>query len=802
MGCDGRKVLLVLLVGVLALVGGCSSSPQEKREKFVGKGNELMGQGKYVQAVIEYRNAIQADPEDAETYFLAGQAELRQNKMQNAYAYFMMAVEKQPDHTQANLQLGRLLLGARQFDKALERVELVAAAEPDNQQAVLLRGGILLGEKKPKQAKEVFEKLLPRQDKEVDFYLLLATAYSQLGEGGAAEGLLKEGVARYPESIQLHIGLANLYLDLKQSGKVEDTLKQIIALEPDKASHVERLASFAWHEGRRDEAEALLKELLVKEQDSEKRWTEVAAFYGSRQERDKALQVLLEGLSYHPKSFALRFLLQENYQARGNLVKAMAVLQECLALDGDEADLVAAQRRLAGLHYQLGNVEEAAGLSDEILKKSPNDVDAHLIKAGILALKAEYDLAVAEYRIVLQQRPADGALYVRMADAMVRNHQNSLALDTLKQGLKAAPESLELRRGLTRLYLLESKLADAENELKKMVEQRPDDFGLLVELADFYRANGSAEKAEPLYRQVLEKAPGTPVGYLRLGGLQAEQGKEAEAAATLGAGLAALPDSKPLLEWGVQLYLKLGRPADALGLVKERLARRPDDVFGVNLQGNIYAVQKDYGAAERSFRRALELQPELAETAINLARILRLAGKADAALVEVEKLIDGGGAGSVSDYILLAELYRGKGDQAKGIEVLDRALVAYPDNWFIMNSLAYSLADGPEPAAASLEKAESLVRRALLFAPGNGALLDTLGWVSLKMGKVAQARAALTMALDRSPNNPVYNYHLGMVMVSEGKNDEAKSLLEKVALAPGNFSERDEAKLALERLAL
>ncbi len=309
------------------------------------------------------------------------------------------------------------------------------------------------------------------------------------------KGLLQKGLAENPKSIQLHIGLANLYLEQKQPEKVEETLKKIIALEPDKAEHVERLASYLWHEGRKDYADTLLQVIVAKEKDNEQTLGSRLPPSISPERRGKAQQVVLDGLQQNPKSFRLRFLLQENYLARGETRKAIAILQECLTLDQDDPAFVLAQRRLAEIYYRVGNVEEAEKLVAAVLEKSPNDVDGHLLKGGILVLKGEFDLAIAEYRIVLQDRPKDIGLYTKMADAFVRNQQNSLARDMLKQGLQVDPKALELHRALARLYILEKKVQDAEAQLQKMVDLHPDDPGAKIELADFYRCQCRSEKA-------------------------------------------------------------------------------------------------------------------------------------------------------------------------------------------------------------------------------------------------------------------------------------------------------------------
>ncbi len=174
----------------------------------------------------------------------------------------------------------------------------------------------------------------------------------------------------------------------------------------------------------------------------------------------------------------------------------------------------------------------------------------------------------------------------------------------------------------------------------------------------------------------------------------------------MAAGLAAIPDNNGLLEQGVQLYLRMGQKDEALGLDPGRgSGRHPDDVFAINLQGNIYAVNKDYDSGRT------ELSPG-AGTAAPICRKQRCIWRASWSWpaketrrsVRRKSLLTATRASSPSQYILLAELYAKSGQHEKSLAVYDRALARYPENWFIMNSLAYSLADVQNPSVEELSQ--------------------------------------------------------------------------------------------------
>ena len=63
-----RYCAIVLLTSILLSGSGCSRDPQVRRAKFVASGNRYFDQGKFAEAAIEFRSALQADPTSADAH--------------------------------------------------------------------------------------------------------------------------------------------------------------------------------------------------------------------------------------------------------------------------------------------------------------------------------------------------------------------------------------------------------------------------------------------------------------------------------------------------------------------------------------------------------------------------------------------------------------------------------------------------------------------------------------------------------------------------------------------------------------
>jgi tetratricopeptide (TPR) repeat protein len=91
---------------------------------------------------------------------------------------------------------------------------------------------------------------------------------------------------------------------------------------------------------------------------------------------------------------------------------------------------------------------------------------------------------------------------------------------------------------------------------------------------------------------------------------------------------------------------------------------------------------------------------------------------------------------------MLSLIYVNQGDYAKGEAELERLLERYPDDAGCNNDLGYLYAE----QGKNLEKAEAMIRKALLEKSDEGSYLDSLGWVLFKRGRAKEALEPLEKA--------------------------------------------------------
>jgi tetratricopeptide (TPR) repeat protein len=125
-----------------------------------------------------------------------------------------------------------------------------------------------------------------------------------------------------------------------------------------------------------------------------------------------------------------------------------------------------------------------------------------------------------------------------------------------------------------------------------------------------------------------------------------------------------------------------------------------------------------------------------------------------------------------------------------------RAIVAQDSsNHMAMNYLGYVLAD----RNLHLDEAEILLDRALALSPGNGAYLDSRGWLHYRQGRFDQALADIDSSMQKHRSDEVILEHHALILEAMGRKEQANRdwtlLLERI---PGYAP----ALAAIKRLGL
>jgi tetratricopeptide (TPR) repeat protein len=141
------------------------------------------------------------------------------------------------------------------------------------------------------------------------------------------------------------------------------------------------------------------------------------------------------------------------------------------------------------------------------------------------------------------------------------------------------------------------------------------------------------------------------------------------------------------------------------------------------------------------------------------------------------------------DYALLADKLN-KYDLME--KLLREAIKIRPDYAVAYNALGYSFAD----RNINLEDAKKYIELALSISPNNHYILDSMGWLYFRLGKLESALSFIQKAYDVQPD-PEIAAHLGEILWAQGKKKQANDVLE---LSLQSFPDNEVLKEAFKRL--
>jgi tetratricopeptide (TPR) repeat protein len=366
------------------------------------------------------------------------------------------------------------------------------------------------------------------------------------------------------------------------------------------------LAALYWNTKQEPKGREVLTGLLAAKPLDEDRRLDVARFYLSRGAVADAEKLLQEGIRGNAKTFRLRFALADVYKNTGRSEQAVAVLNECLALDKDRGnpDILTALNALAKVHLERREVDKAKGYADEVVKASPRNVDAHMVRGNLDLLKGDGAGAVAEFRTVVGERPQFVPGYLLLAEGHILKKETNLAQEALQNALKADPKSRDARRALGRFHAMQKEYPKAEEGLRGILEENPSDLEVRADLGDVYMAVKEPGKAEKEYAEIKRRAPKLPFGYVKMGDFYRAQGKRDRAAAEYAAAIKAAPGNLPLYMLLGRIHVEGKEYAKAAKVYEEALARRPDFWPAAN---DLAALLSEHPGTGKELDRALEL---------------------------------------------------------------------------------------------------------------------------------------------------------------------------------------------------
>ncbi len=402
----------------------------------------------------------------------------------------------------------------------------------------------------------------------------------------------------------------------------------------------------------------------------------------------------------------------------------------------------------------------AAGLSEKEIFLSAATLGQEELDADVLKIFAEG----------IVQRHPEAYMAILMQVVFAVNHERwQSAFEYLWVGLRRFPDQAEL------VQLLASMLARQPDEkginwLQGYIERNPKDLAIREQLARALVANKRLEEAKTLFLSI-QQAKSSITTQMSIGLIELELNRPVEAEAWIRPLV-----EEPALREMASYYLAQSlffqdKKAEAIALWAEvkgsdygldALIWRSQAMFDMDQKKEALALLAAFEVtSEHDYQRWIRVQVRLSMLIPDIDNAQKILDQAIAAKPEVS-----------SFWRDRANLRYDSGNIVGFEQDMRQALSLNDQDPEVLNALGYFLADTNQ----SLPEARQLLEKANSLSPNKHHILDSLGWLAFREGKLTQAQSLLAQAYQLEADNEVLLHWL-TVLLALGDQTQAKMLV-------------------------
>jgi tetratricopeptide (TPR) repeat protein len=558
--------------------------------------------------------------------------------------------------------------------------------------------------------------------------------------------------------------------------------------------------------GRHREAARFYESVIDVKPDHVEARASLARLYLISGNPDKALELIAPVIANNPDNAELLTIRASCEFQQKKTSEALADAERAVQLKPTNEDSIAV---LAGLYESNGEKDKARALLEKSVKAVPESVDLRLILVRSYARDNDKEAMEAQLLELTRLQPTERAHRIRLAQFYAGTGQLDAAERTLRQAIKDLSTDGEIKLSLVEFLSAHRGAESAEKELVAMLAADPKNTDLEFALGKFYESTHHPEKAESVYRRVIDAEGLDDAGLQardKLAALQAERGDSAGAVALANEVLKKSPRDDDALFLRGNIALSHKDPKAAIADLRAVLRDHPNSPGVLRALALAHLANGEPAIAEETLRNAADSNPKDPLLHLEFARLLVDTGKAEQAKPVLADLIkahpDYAEAVDLRFRVSLATkdyataesdakalvamrpksavpyLYQGQVAEAQGrtdeaIGLYAKAVETQPDALEPLQDETRLLVRGGRTAEA-MKRLDDFSAR----YPANPLGPDAKGEILLHAGKTAEATEAFKTAIARSPKWWVSYRDLAAAQIANQKTDEAIATLQ------------------------
>lgn len=451
----------------------------------------------------------------------------------------------------------------------------------------------------------------------------------------------------------------------------------------------------------------------------------------------KALEAAQLWTEYAPKNTEAQQILAAMY-LRNNLPdQALVQIEKILKSDPEKTG--SALQMLANFLNSDEDKATAMSVMDKLMQTRQNDPKA-MFAYGLMTLRAgDVHKAREIIQKVTKLDPDEQNYQMVYLGILEQDTDKQTALAYLDNLLKENPDNFDLQLAHARMQAELGRFEEARQEFKKLTIAHPDNTDARYALALLNLQLNHAKQAKEQFQILIKKNVLVNESSFYMGQI-AEFEKKYDAALKWFESVD--PSSPQYFDAQIKSALMFVH-LDDLEQAKQRLhqitpVNEDQQIQLIRVMADLLIEQKNYDDAMALYDQALSDKPNN-DLLYSRAMLSEKMGRIDLLERDLRLVLD-------SD----------------------------PNNADVLNALGYTLADNTE----RYEEAYQLIKRAHDLSPDNFYILDSMGWVLYRLGKLDEAVDYLRRAQALNPD-PEISAHLSEVLWVKGDEQAARKVLQE-----------------------
>ena len=436
-----------------------------------------------------------------------------------------------------------------------------------------------------------------------------------------------------------------------------------------------------------------------------------------------------------------------------------------------------ARQTVGLLSLRRGEVDKAVETLAETVQAAAGGAAQGLESlVAMLSQEAGNAGALQVMQRIAAKYPKQRIAHYGVAQVALQSQQPTAALAALDKAIDLAPQWREARLLRVETYLRLERPQAALDDLSGLLRQSPRDYDLRLKYAHTLVSLSRIREALAEFRELLKRRPNDarvlyPAALLAIDAQKTDQAKS----------------------WLRQL-LALGERPDAahyfLGRVAEQETNyqtaigyysRTRGAYGDDAQLRIAVVLARQGQMERAHEHLVAMRGADSSLA---ARSYGVEGEILRTMGRMQDSLDVYNTG-LKAFPNDKDLLYGRAMtliEMKRLPPAERDLRAIlandPNDPHVLNALGYTLADHTD----RLQEAAHLVERAYAQRPHDPAVIDSMGWLAYRQGRLYAALTYLSAAWDLG-KDPEIGAHYGEVLWKLGRREQARRIWQQALQA-------------------